>query len=60
MKSFQIFIKKETNWIYGLKTGYGKAYDRREWDFIKKHFYIGFSDQWVNWIWQSIITINLG
>lgn len=34
-----------------------KAYDRLDWDFIRKSlFYSGFNDKWTNWIMQHVTT----
>lgn len=38
-----------------IKRDKEKAYDKLEWDFIKKCFQdLSFSNQWIDWIWQCI------
>jgi hypothetical protein len=52
--------KKKGKWGYAaLKLDMNKAYDRIRWDFLFAVLQrMGFSQSWVNWITQCVITVS--
>lgn len=57
---FHFFKRKKTGKVgkMVLKVDMNKAYDRIEWDFLRKVMEaMGFEEKWVNWIMQCVSTV---